>query len=172
MSSRDRPLFPSCSANESIVPPAPLMLFWRLLTSSGAVLISASHGAIWFLPKIALAAAICSASDKSLNLSCNSFWTVAESFMFPSASVMEKPNLSIISAPCFAGETSLARPVFRLLAALSASIPLLAITPMYRAASLTLYPALEKIGAATLMAFDKLSTFNAELLQAAAKTSA
>ena len=42
-------------------------------TSSGAVLIRASHGAIWFLPKIADAAAICSDSDSFPNASCSSF---------------------------------------------------------------------------------------------------
>ena len=41
----------------------------RFPTESGAVLIRANHGAIWFLPKIAEAAAICSASDNWANLS-------------------------------------------------------------------------------------------------------
>ena len=42
-------------------------------TSSGAVLISASHGAIWFFPKMADAAAICSDSDSLEKASCSSF---------------------------------------------------------------------------------------------------
>ena len=141
-------------------------------TSSGAVLISASHGAIWFLPKIADAAAICSDSDSLPKASCSSFWIWMELFIVPSALVTEMPSSAIFSAPSLAGEIRRARPVFRELAALSASIPLFAITPMYRAASFTVYPAAEKIGAATDMACERLSTSRAELLQAAANTSA
>ena len=99
-------------------------------TSSGAVLISASHGAIWFLPKIADAAAICSDSESFPKASCSSFWIWMELFIVPSELVTEMPSLSIISAPSLAGETRRARPVFRELAALSASIPLLAMMPM------------------------------------------
>ena len=106
-------------------------------TSSGAVLISASHGAIWFLPKMAEAAASCSDSDSFEKASCSSRWTVAESFMEPSALVTEMPSAFIFSAPSLVGETRRARPVFSELAALSASMPLFAMTPMYRAASLT-----------------------------------
>ena len=105
-------------------------------TSAGAVLINASHGAIWFLPKIALAAAICSDSDNWPKASCSSFWICVESFMVPSEFVTEIPSLSIASAASFGGSTSLAKPVFRLFAACSASIPALAMTPIYKAASL------------------------------------
>ena len=125
------------SAISSVVPAQLDRLSDSSFTSSGAVLMRASQGAIWFLPKMAEAAAICSDSDSLLNASCNSFWIVTESFMLPSALVTEIPSSSIFSAPSLAGETSRARPVFREFAALSASIPLLAMTPMYSAASLT-----------------------------------
>ena len=52
-------------------------------------MIKASHGAIWFLPNIAEAAAICSDSDSLLNASCNSLWIVTLSFMG-----LPCPNLS------------------------------------------------------------------------------
>ena len=125
------------SAISSVVPAQLSRESFRASTSPGAVLISASHGAIWFLPKMAEAAAICSDSESFPKASCSSFWIVTESFMVPSAFVTEMPSSSIFSAPSLAGETRRARPVFRELAALSASIPLLAITPMYRAASFT-----------------------------------
>ena len=70
------------------------------------------------------------------------------------------------------GVTSLAIPVFNELAALSAAIPLFAIIPIYKAASLTEYPADENMGAATLIEVDRESMSRAELLQAFANTSA
>ena len=92
--------------------------------------------------------------------------------MEPSALVTVIPSSFIHPAPSLAGLTSRAIPVLRLLAATLASIPALAITPIYRAASSTSYPAVLKIGAATLIAWDRPLTSNAELLQALAKTSA
>ena len=160
------------SAISSVVPEQFSRLSLKLSTSSGAVLIKASHGAIWSLPKMADAAAICSDSDRPANASCSSDCIVVASFMLPLASVTLMPNCSIISAPSLAGEIKRAKPVFKLLAATLASMPLLAITPMYRAASSTRYPAAEKTGAATDIAFDRPSTSRAELLHAAANTSA
>ena len=51
------------SAISLVVPEQLLREVSSSCTSCGAVLIRASHGAIWFLPKIADAAAICSDSD-------------------------------------------------------------------------------------------------------------
>jgi DNA-binding transcriptional LysR family regulator len=51
------------SSFSSVVPAQVSRDVLSLSTSSGAVLISASQGAIWFLPKMAEAAAICSDSD-------------------------------------------------------------------------------------------------------------
>ena len=160
------------SAISSVVPAQFLSDSSKVPTDSGALLMRASHGDIWFFPNIADAAAICSTSDSPANLSCSSFWMVTQSFIWPFPSVMDQLRAAIASLPSLAGDTSLARPVFNELAALSASIPLLAITPMYRAASFTLYPAAENTGAATDMAPDRPSTSRAELLHAAANTSA
>ena len=63
-------------------------------------------------------------------------------------------------------------PVFKEFAALFASTPLLAMMPIYRAASSTEYPAALNIGAATDIASESEFTSRAELLQAFAKTSA
>ena len=156
----------------SVAVPSLSMDCARLSTSDGAVLISANHFAIWFFPKIALEAAICSDSDRLANASCNSFWIVAVSFMDPSELVTLMPSLSIHSAPSFAGFTSRAIPVFNALAASPASIPAFAMMPMYSAASSTEYPAALNTGAAMLMESAKLSTSSAELLQALANTSA
>ena len=56
----------------SVVVPCWSSALLSLVTSEGAVLISANHGAIWFLPKIADAAASCSDSDRPENASCSS----------------------------------------------------------------------------------------------------
>ena len=124
------------SAISAVVPSSPSAAD-RLSTSPGAVLISASQFDIWFLPKIADAAAICSDSERPANALCRSFCTVTESFIDPSAFVTSTPSFSSHAAPCFEGSTSLARPVFKEFAATFASMPLFAIMPMYRAASLT-----------------------------------
>ena len=60
------------SAISSVVPAQFSRLPLRSSTSSGAALISASHGAIWFLPKIVAAASICWASLRFAKASCNS----------------------------------------------------------------------------------------------------
>ena len=57
------------SAISSVVPAQVRSDSFSLPTSPGAVLISASHGAIWFFPKMADAAAICSDSDSLLKAS-------------------------------------------------------------------------------------------------------
>ena len=158
-------------AISDVVPVFPSAVF-SSETSSGAVLISASHGAIWFLPKMADAAAICSDSDSPANASCRSFWTVMLSFMEPSVLVTLIPRRSIHAAPSFAGDTSRASPVFREFALTEASMLLSAMTPMNSAASLTVYPAVLNTGAATPMELARPSTFKAELLHAFVKTSA
>ena len=136
----------------SIDPPNPLIMalaisavvpsfsraFDRSDTSLGAVLIRASQLLIWFFPKIADAAAICSDSDSPAKASCNSFCTVMESFMDPSLFVTEIPSLSIHAAASFDGDTRRAIPVLRDVAALFASIPAFAMTPIYNAASFIL----------------------------------
>ena len=161
-------------AISSVVPPQFPNDSLRASTSSGAVLISASHGAIWFLPKMAEAAAICSCSDRFAKPSCSSFCICKELFIVPSSlNALQPPRYaSIASDASFAGFASLAMPVFRLFAAVDASYPAFAMTPMYSAASSTPFPAAEKIGAAMDMAEDNPSTSSAELLHAAAKTSA
>ena len=72
------------SAISCVVPSQFSRLSESAFTSSGAVLINASHGAIWFLPKIALAAAICSCSLRFEKLSCSSFCICRELFIVPS----------------------------------------------------------------------------------------
>ena len=138
-------------------------------------MITASQEAIWFLPKIAPAAAICSCSDSFEKDSLRFFWITVISFIEPSSfqiSSIAMPYCSIASFACFVGCASLAIPVFKLLAATFASIPALAITPSIRAASSTLFPAVLKIGAATDIDSDNEFTSSAELLQATANTSA
>ena len=124
-----KPLIMACAIS-SVVPAQFSRELFSASTSPGAVLMRASHGAIWFLPKMADAAAICSDSESCPNASCSSLCMVTESFIVPSALVTEMPSSAIFSAPSLAGDTRRARPVFNELAALSASIPLFAITPM------------------------------------------
>lgn len=93
---------------------------------------------------------------------------------FSHSAVSSEPNPRFLRAvsPSSVVDTKHEMPVFREFAATSASIPALPIKPSARAASSTLYPAAENIGAATDIEFARLSTSSAELLQAAAKTSA
>ena len=158
-----------------VVPVLFLIDSLKALTSSGAVLISASHEAIWFLPKIAPAALICSCSVSFAKASCKLFWIVTLSFMLPSSfqiSLIAMPYSSIAFLACLVGSASLAIPVLSEFAATFASIPAFAITPIYNAASSTSFPAVAKIGAATLIASLNELTSSAELLHAAANTSA
>ena len=91
-----KPLIMACAIS-SVVPAQVRRDSSSAPTSSGAVLISASHGAIWFLPKMADAAAICSDSDSLEKASCSSFWIVTESFMEPSALVTSIPSCFMAS---------------------------------------------------------------------------
>ena len=144
-------------------------------TSAGAVFMTASHDAIWFLPKIAPAAAICSFSDSFANERFKFSCMTVISFIEPSSFQMSDiamPYCSIASRACFVGCASLAIPVFNEFAATFASIPLFAITPSIKAASSTLLPAVLNMGAATDMLSDNELTSSAELLQAVANTSA
>ena len=128
----------------SIEPPKPLIMASAIsavvpsavsasdssCTSLGAVLISASHFDIWFFPKMAEAAAICSDSERSAKASCSSCWICTVSFIEPSAFTMAMPSSFIQFSASSVGEISLAIPVFSALAASLASMPALAMTPM------------------------------------------
>ena len=82
------------------------------------------------------------------------------------------PYFSMASFAPLAGSARRISPVFNAFAEVLASMFAFAITPMYRAASFTDFPAVLNTGAATPMASDRESTSKAELLHAAANTSA
>ena len=121
----------------SVVVPSASRLALNVATSPGAVLISANHLAMWFLPKITLAASSCCASVSVAKESWSSCWTRARSFIWPCSSVREIPSLSIMFAASSAGDTRREKPVFKAVAASLAAIPLFAITPIMSAASST-----------------------------------
>ena len=127
-------------------------------TWSGDALISAIHLAIWFFPKIAAAADICSWLFRLWKLSCNCFWTSTMLFMDPSELNISSPSFFIQTAPSLAGLASLASPVFNAVAPSAPLIPASPNTSVIAARSDIDHPTELQIGPAVAIASNKSVT--------------
>ena len=132
----------------------------------------ASHPLIAFFPKIAPAAAACSASFRLPSFFRRVVMMSRMDFMDPSAFVTSIPYFSMASAICLVGFTMLVSPVRSAVPADDALIPAFAISPIATAVSSMVKPNAPATGAAYLKVSPIISTLVFALLDAAAMMSA